>query len=170
MVVIWYLTFSLGSCTITSAIPIVAPSSFSRNAYVFSLRWHDCLLAFQTVACGKPCLCYSGFFLPFPPFPLADLWNVLQVFNEPQWKMEILLQYFQKYIAKVSGLLIFHNKPMQFQITTKGSRFVMSSRLGSFSMMFSCCFQSEVLENPLEFEFRRVESSAPFIVSSSFIS
>ncbi|KAF7150539.1 hypothetical protein RHSIM_Rhsim02G0153000 [Rhododendron simsii] len=93
-----------------------------------------------------------------------------QVFNEPQWKMEILLQYFQKYIAKVSDLLIFHNKPMQIQITTKGSRFVMSSRLGSFSMMFSCCFQSEVLENPLEFEFRRMESYAPFIVSSSFIS
>ncbi|XP_058195898.1 negative regulator of systemic acquired resistance SNI1 isoform X2 [Rhododendron vialii] len=36
-----------------------------------------------------------------------------QVFNEPQWKMEILLQYFQKYIAKPSVLTRRSSEPIE---------------------------------------------------------
>lgn len=105
----------------------------------------------------------------FFPFHLADLWNALQVFNEPKWKMEIIVQYFQKYIAKVSGLSIFATNPNNFQIIIKGCKFMTSSMVGSFSLMFACCFQNEVLEIPLNFQVFLSVGLSPFIASFSSI-
>lgn len=60
----------------------------------------------------------------------------LQVFNEPKWKLEIALQYFWKYISKVSELFNICSGFIQYEICQLESFHYISKAFCSWCLPF----------------------------------